>query len=364
MRGHTAAILAAAGLVVLAAGWFFGTRKEPVEQISLPSGSPVFPNFVAHLSDATKLEITHKGQTITIEKRPDDKWGLANMGDYPVDQGRLRGVFAGLTELRFVERRTADPAQFARLGVDDAGGDLLRLVDGSGKTLDSLIVGHTQNQSRGDLVPRMYVRRPGDNQSWLAEGTLRMEDNPARWLDRNIVNIGPEQIVSMTTSTGLAFGLIAGRWALVKPADPPALEGYKVADVESALDQVTFEQVKPDASLQADPAGDSVFTTKDGLAVTVHVFHAGKDIWARFAAAASSDKVQAEVDRLNGLWSGWSYQLGSWKETSLVPALDDLKAPPPKPAASQAAPTEPAPSGPSLPEPSPSEPSPSEPAKQ
>lgn len=355
MRGRSAAILAAVGVVVLAGGWCFGTRKEPVEYIHVPSGAPVFPDFLAHLANATKLEINHKGQTITIEKRADGQWGLAGLRDYPVDQGKLRGVFAGLTELRFMEPRTADPARFARLGVDDANGDLVRLI-GGGKTLDALVVGHTQSQSDSNLSPRMYVRRPGDKQSWLAEGPLRIDDNPANWLDRNVVNIGHDRIVSATTSTGLTFGLIGGRWALVKPADYPALEDYKVADVESALEQVTFEQVKPDADLQAEPAGDSVFTTKDGLAVTVHVFHAGKDIWSQFAAAASSDTAKAEADRLNGLWSGWSYQLGTWKEKSLVPALDDLKAPPPKPATAQSAPSDPGPAE--------AQPAPSKPEKQ
>ncbi len=37
---------------------------------------------------------------------------------------------------------------------------------------------------------------------------------------------------------------------------------------------------------------------------------------------------------------GWAYQLGGWKSASLVPSLDDLKAPPPaKPATPPATPT-------------------------
>jgi hypothetical protein len=32
---------------------------------------------------------------------------------------------------------------------------------------------------------------------------------------------------------------------------------------------------------------------------------------------------------LNARLAGWTYQIGSWKQKSLVPTLDDLKAPPP-----------------------------------
>ena len=56
-----------------------------------------------------------------------------------------------------------------------------------------------------------------------------------------------------------------------------------------------------------------------------------------FAVAASSDKAKAEADRLNAALAGWTYQIGSWKEKSLVPTMDDLKAAEPaKPAAPDA----------------------------
>ena len=81
-----------------------------------------------------------------------------------------------------------------------------------------------------------------------------------------------------------------------------------------------------------------MFTTSDGLAVSVSVRHADKDVWARFAVSGSSDNVKQEADRLNGRVAGWSYQIGSWKEKSLVPTLDDLKAEEPVKAAPAAEP--------------------------
>jgi len=56
------------------------------------------------------------------------------------------------------------------------------------------------------------------------------------------------------------------------------------------------------------------------------VLHAEKDIWVRFAVSGTSDKVKAEADQINGRVAGWTYQVGSWKEKSLVPTIDDLKA--------------------------------------
>ena len=80
-----------------------------------------------------------------------------------------------------------------------------------------------------------------------------------------------------------------------------------------------------------------MFTTSDGLAVTATVFKGDKDVWARFAATGN-DKAKDEADKLNARLAGWTYQLGAWKEKSLVPSLDDLKAPPPDEARRPASP--------------------------
>ena len=56
------------------------------------------------------------------------------------------------------------------------------------------------------------------------------------------------------------------------------------------------------------------------------MFHAEKDVWARFSAEATAGKAKAEADRLNARLAGWTYEIGSWKEKSLVPTMDDLKA--------------------------------------
>ena len=86
--------------------------------------------------------------------------------------------------------------------------------------------------------------------------------------------------------------------------------------------------------LLGDQVGESVFRTSDGLAITTMVFETpkpnnkdkkDKDVWARFAASGS-DKTKDEAARIQSRVAGWTYQLGSWKEKSLIPTMDDLKA--------------------------------------
>jgi hypothetical protein len=298
-----------------------------------------------------------------------------------VQETKLRGMLTGLTELRLAEPRTTDPTEFGRLGLDDpnspaSSADLLRLLDRTGAPVVAVIVGHRRVRSQANVPEEIYVRRPGENQTWLAEASLQVDADASLWLDRNVMNIAHDRIASVAVGDQtLVFGRQDGKFVLTQPAVHPKLEDYKVEDVARALELLTFQEVKADAdapsahsaiadaanaglpntvSATAEPpnsglvtAGSptadapgtthAVFMTNDGLAVTVTVFHADKDVWARFAVAGSSDKVKPEAERMNARLAGWSYQIGSWKEKSLVPGIDDLKAEEPaKPALSDA----------------------------
>ena len=326
MTARRLIILVSAAILALAGGWYFGTRTTPAERTEATPRTLMFPGLTPKLANAAKLEITHQGKQTVIEKRPDgDGWGVASMHDYPIQQSKLRGLLTALTELRLAEPRTSDPSEFSRLGVEDpkgaaASGVLLRVADSAGKPILELIVGHSRVRGQGHGPDQVYVRRPGDNQSWLAEGSLQADADPAAWLDRNVIDIPHDRIATVSVGdSALTFGKVDGKFTLTKPADHPKLETYKVDNVARALEHLTFTEVK--AETPGAEAGHAVFTTTDGLAVTVTLFHADKDVWARFAASGTP-----EADKLNARLTGWSFQVGAWKEKSLVPTIDDLKA--------------------------------------
>lgn len=336
MNGRRLGILLAVAILAVAGGWYFGTATVPVEHATIPPGTLMFPGLTPKLADAAKLEITHQGKQTVIEKRQDGGWGVASMHDYPIQENKLRAMLTALTELRLVEPRTRDPAEYGRLGVGDpnsasSSADLLRVLDRSGKPILALIVGHRRVRGQGNVPEEVYVRRPGEAQSWLAEGALQADPDPAGWLNRDIMNINHDRIASVSVGDGaLTFGKVDGKFTLTQPADHPKLEEYKVDNVARALEGLTFTEVKADTP--GTEAGHAVFTTTDGLAINVTVFHASphadNDVWARFTASGKN----AEAEKLNARLAGWSYQIGSWKEKSLVPTIDDLKAEAPTPA--------------------------------
>jgi hypothetical protein len=326
--------LAIAGAAILGAGWALGPGSLPSTSNAVAPGTLVFPGMAARLPQAARIEITTKGETLHIS-RTGDTWGLADRDGFRLQGDKLRELLTGLTELRITEPRTSDAAQYAKLGVDDpqakeTTATLLRLLDGSGSPLASLIIGHRRVRTAGNVPETLYIRRPGETQSWLAEGRLPVDADPQLWFDRDIANIGKDKIAGVTvhrSETDLVFGLADGKPALLSPAEHPKLDDYKVEDVFRGLETLTLTDVKKAASIPGEKLGTAEIRLADGAEVTVTVHRDGKDVWAIFTAKGDSVKDMAQRA------AGWAFQLGSWKEQSFVPTMDDLKASEPEPAA-------------------------------
>lgn len=271
MRPRTLAVLVALGVIAIGGGWYFGTATEPAERTTVATGALMFPNLAPRLQNAAKIEVTHQGKQTVIEKRPDGRWGVASISDYPVQEAKLRGMLTGLTELRLTEPRTTDPAQFGRLGVDDpnaagSSANLLRVLDSAGNPILAVIVGHRRVRSQANAPEEVYVRRPDETQSWLAEGSLQADADPASWLDRDVMNIGHDRIASATVGDNtLVFGQADGKFALTAPAEHPKLDDYKVENVARALELLTFQEVRADKDAPGTEAGHAKLSPMTGL---------------------------------------------------------------------------------------------------
>ena len=336
MKASTLMGLAAAAVLAVAGGWYFGTATRPEQKTAMDAGSLMFPGLTEKLKDARKIEITSKGKTTVIALK-DGVWGLADRGGYRVQDTKLRGMLTTLTELRLVEPRTTDPEQYKRLGVEDpsAGKEgtasLLTIEDGAGKPILSVIAGHRRMRTQGNVPEQVYVRLPNDKQSWLAEGGLQADTDPQSWLDRDVVNISNARIAKVVAAKdGQTVELVRDGATLkvTNPAEHPKLEDYKIEDVARALESLTFQDVKSDKEPIGEKAGEATIATADGLEIGVTLHHLDKDSWTTFTVAGD-DKVKAEADRLNAKLAGWAFQTGLWKDKALVPSIADLKAPEP-----------------------------------
>lgn len=305
-------------------------------------GGLAFEGLADKLQGASRIEVSKQDAKLELQ-RQGEAWLLPAKGGYPARPERVRELLVGLTELRLAEARTSDPSQFDRLGVDDpmrpgSTALLLRVLDAQGGAIAELIVGRRRVRTQGNVPESVYVRRPGQNQSWLAEGRLPVDADPQLWLDRDIANLAHDRIRRVTVHRvdEPELVLVRGEEAdaklrLTEPAGTPPSDEVALDEMGRAFEFLTFLDVKPAAEIPGTALGEGRFELADGSSITVTPHKDGDTLWIRLRAEGSD-----EANGLNARWQGWAYQVGAWKETAFVPHPEDLAAR--EPAAQPAAP--------------------------
>jgi hypothetical protein len=298
-----------------------------------PSSTPLaFPNLAPRLADAARIEVTRHDGTLVVDRAALDRWVLPAKAGHPVRPERVRELLVGLTELRLTEPRTANPEMLERLGVEDpqragATSSLLRVLDAAGAPVAELVVGRRRMRVQANVPETVYVRRPGETQAWLAEGRIPLDSDPNLWIDRDIANIPRERVreVAVARMGEPALRLRRGPdtdspLAVVEPEEVPALDDISLDEVARAFEFLTFLDVRRAAEIPGERLGEARFTLTDNLRIAVLAHKEGETLWATLAAEGDE-----EAARLNARWAGWAYQVGQWKEKSLVPRLADLE---------------------------------------
>ena len=328
MQQRRSLILAVWAVIAVGAAWQFGGGGTQAPSAEASAGGLVFPGLAARLGQVVRIEVQGKGAVLGIVQA-DGKWGLADRGGFPVQQDKLRELLTGLTELRLAEARTSDPAQYGRLGVEapspSGTSNLLRLLDGAGTPVVELIVGHRRVRTQGNVPETIFIRRPGEAQSWMAEGRLPVDSDPQLWFERDIANIAGAKVIAATVERGdvvLSFARHGETFELTAPAEHPKTDGYRVEEVSRALETLTLTDVRPVAEQPGVAIGTARHTLGDGTVITTRVFRADKEIWLQIAAAGETETARD----LRARTARWAYQVGAWKEKSFAPTLDDLKA--------------------------------------
>ncbi|PWC27393.1 DUF4340 domain-containing protein [Teichococcus aestuarii] len=334
-----AALASAAAVVALGPG-----GPPPAETGAAPL---MFRDLATRLQGAMRIEVVRHAQSLAVQRQPGDTWVLPEVAGYPVRPEKVRELLVGLTELRLVEPRTANPEMLERLGLQDpdkpgSTGALLRVLDGTGAPIVALVVGRRRVRTQGNVPESVYVRRAGETQSWLAEGRLPLDADAQLWIDRDLANLPRERVLRVRVEREDAPALVLakgegpdGRLALAEPAAAPPLEPTRLDAVANAFEFLTLTDVQRAADIPGTRLGRARYTLTDNLGITVTLHEQGEQVWVLLEASGD-----AEAERLNARWRGWAYQLGAWKRRAFLPTLEELRpeeapaapAPAPRPA--------------------------------
>lgn len=306
-------------VTVLMAGFAVWTVTERDARLAERSyGEPLFEDLTAADSNrVAELRLNTGHAAWTVRKQDDGTWGIVEKGGYPADLDRVKQALVAITSASIVAPRTADPAQHHRLNlekpeeglasVDDVETIEVTATDKDGNTLADMLIGKVKALPTSRDPGQAYVRRAGEDQTWLVESRLDIRKDPTAWLDKKIVKIRKEEINTVTVShpDGEMLRLVRNPFGSLNVMDLPetlAERDVRLTTAQRALEFLPFADVKP--ASEVDMTGATVMTAyaDDGTMVTIRSKPAGFEVdkdpgyWVTFEFDHDPRLATAEAD--------------------------------------------------------------------
>lgn len=338
-------------LLVLIAAWFSVHLRSPETVVKK---EPLYPELVSMIKDINLIEIkSHDDTTVLAAKG--DQWVLKNRGGYPAIFNRIKPLVLAISELEIREAKTSNPEWYSRLQVEDVTAEKAKsrqitLLDAKGDIIASLLVGKERVNRSDGRIDSLYVRKAGEQQSYLVKGDILVSADPTDWLDNQLIDLASDRLQSILIDHGNDKTVRASRSD--KDEINYQLEnipsGFKlksqttVNGLASAVEALRFDDVKSSENFTwPEKTLKTVYKTFDGLIANVRSTKIDDKVWAAFsfefagsdAAGAQSDKpeeeakqptVQEQVKQLNAITAAWVYALPAYKGEMLTRSMDDF----------------------------------------
>ncbi len=312
-------------LIILLAGLFATTLSN--NQGDSSAGGLLFPDLKAQINDVSQVSISKADQSVTL-RNDAGKWVLAELQNYPVDTGKLRQLLLALADARKLEEKTSNPEMYERLGVEDTAAD--------NQGTEIRIAGPDSESSLilGNLAQRKYryARIAGETKSWLIDQNPTLPVDVSGWLLPEILNIDSSviQSVTITHSDGKTIRIEKDHRAATDFTVPDIPDGRELSyasvvdSIAGVLRGLNLEDVaEASVAEEGDSSARTIFTTFDGLEITVDSLIRDENTWIT-VNATQSDSESDEATEINERVGGWAYQIQSYKADQLRRRWDDI----------------------------------------
>ena len=266
MMRQRSRVLAGAAVIALIAGVWL-TLHRSGQQGDLGGGT-LFTDLTPALGAVNEIRLSKGDGSRTTLRKQADGWTVVER-EYPADAGRVRDLVLSLARMKIIERKTSDPANYPKLGVEapespTAASTLVEVVAGDKNW--SLIVG---KNAEGRAI---YVRKPKEAASALAEPAVMVEPDPKRWVDRQLLDIAGVKVhdIAVKNANGPGYVLTRAQRGDMDLVLSPVPKGRKPASAMSLNSQTdslvafNFDDMRAPPDNAAPATDHATFRLFDG----------------------------------------------------------------------------------------------------
>jgi len=295
--------IAIAALVAMLLAVWAGSLREPAQ--TLGSGEPLVPGLAEGINEVTAVKITGASNlAIATLQRGENGWAIAEKNSHPADVAKIREYLLKLADARVIEAKTADPNNYAKLGVEEVSAVEAKgaLVEITGLAAPVRLVVGNANTRGGEGT---YVRRADEAQSLLASGSFAADKVAANWLVRDIADIPSSRVREVTIeSQGKTLRVAkdaaeeANHRVLDIPRGREQASEFVANGLASVLSGLRFDDVLPRDAVEPGEARtwQVRYAMFDGLVIEATAWEVdGKD-YARFTARLDDEAAARHVE--------------------------------------------------------------------
>ena len=292
-------------IAAVAIGFAAYYYSSNINQRSAGANTNLIPSLADNLNSVSKFTVTEVGHTVLSEVSKSEKgWVVDNRDGYEANISAVRNMFTSLSEAKLVEAKTSNPDNYAKLGVEDIDKEkaqgILFSVKGLQESAD-IIFGKDGSSGKNT----QYVRRKGEQQSWLINKKLNLKRDVTDWLQKDILDIPPERVktVQIKHPDGSEVNIANNgedEYEYTLDAEVPEdkilseSEIYQVANALSSLqlrDVASLSKINTESILPVA----TTFKTFDGLTITTNSYALELETYFTIDVVFSEDEVDSNV---------------------------------------------------------------------
>ncbi|MEO8324677.1 MAG: DUF4340 domain-containing protein, partial [Nitrospirota bacterium] len=262
--------------------------------------------LLSGVNDVNELIVETKDETVTLV-REESTWQVKEKAGYRADVEKVKQILIGLAELRILEPKTKNPELYDRLGLQDKEqeGSLsttVTLKTPKNPEAAMVILGNQRPAKGNPRMSEIYVRKPGDPQTWLTKGNLPLEKVAGEWLDKEITALTTKRVHRVTVTHPGGETLLLSKekpedldFQLDSiPAGSNVASQFNVNNVVGTLVQLPLEDVKEEqeVNFQNHTGVTALLETFDGLRLHVQTAKQEDKIYGKFSAEYDPNLVR------------------------------------------------------------------------
>ncbi|MEQ8318882.1 MAG: DUF4340 domain-containing protein [Rhodospirillales bacterium] len=341
MTPRTVSILLLAAIVSVAAA-AYGVSTRVDYQSTNFKGERLFPDLLENADDVSEMTLQQRGQTSTF-LRDGESWSLKESDGYPVHANLVNKVIFGLSNMELLEAKTKNPDRFKNLNLGDptqknTSGHQVTLKNADGNVIAELIVGSANFFLPETTTGGMYVRRPGEEQTWLVRGLVDIGVERRDWLKREIVDIQTERIAraEVTQPDGEQLIVIPKEGASGDFVFENMPEGTKLSseyaprNVAAILSGFVLNDARREGSVELDPKDAYVteFFSIDAIHVTTRMWQKGETQYMTVSAKYIGDDENSDAAKqareIAARTKGWVYIIPEYQYEQVSKKMADV----------------------------------------